>query len=103
MLADRALDIYDLRYRGENISFLSKNGLCAFGGAFENVFPGGFLYTCGLEKVGGGDLPVLFCKSKSMPLNTDSTTIKAQVPTATPTTLMAEMILMAFCFFLEKR
>ena len=58
VLADRALDIYDLHYRAENISFLSKNGLCAFGGAFENVFPGGFLYTCGLEKVGGGDLPV---------------------------------------------
>lgn len=54
VLADRALDIYDLRYRGENISFLSKNGLCGFGGGFNDVFPGGFLYTCGLDRVGGG-------------------------------------------------
>ena len=54
VLADRALDIYDLRYRGENISFLSKNGLCGFCGGFNDVFPGGFLYTCGLDRVGGG-------------------------------------------------
>ncbi|MGN1078479.1 MAG: aldose 1-epimerase family protein [Candidatus Gallimonas sp.] len=58
VLADRALDIYDLRYRGENISFLSKNGLCGFRGDFDSVFPGGFLYTCGLDRVGGGALPV---------------------------------------------
>ncbi len=51
----------------------------------------------------GVKLSVLSCNSTSMPLKTDSTTINAAVPTVTPATLMAEMILMAFCFFLAKR
>ena len=46
-------------------------------------------------------LSVLFCNNKSMPLNTDKTTIKAVVPMVTPTMLIAEIMLMAFCFFLK--
>ncbi len=58
VLESRALDLYEFRYRGENIAFLSKNGLCGFRGEFDNVFPGGMLYTCGLDTVGGRTLPV---------------------------------------------
>ncbi len=39
----------------------------------------------------------------SKPLNTDKTTINAIVPTATPTTEIAEITLIAFLDFLEKR
>lgn len=58
VLENRALDIYDFRYKGENIAFLSKNGLCGFQGEYEGVFPGGMLYTCGLDTVGGRSAPV---------------------------------------------
>ena len=58
VLEDRALDLYDLRYRGQNISFLSKNGLCGFAGEYVGVFPGGMLYTCGLDVIGGSATPV---------------------------------------------
>lgn len=58
VLESRAMDLYDFRYRGENIAFLSKNGLCGFEGAFDDVFPGGMLYTCGLDTVGGRALPI---------------------------------------------
>lgn len=46
-----ALDISWVKYKGVNISFLSKDGLnpgiCDFVGNFE----GGFLYTCGMDSV----------------------------------------------------
>ena len=58
VLESRAMDLYDFRYRGENIAFLSKNGLCSYEGDFDGVFPGGMLYTCGLDTVGGRALPV---------------------------------------------
>lgn len=48
---DRCLDIAQLYYRGMNIGFLSKNGLAARRGGFMNVFPGGMLYTCGLDSL----------------------------------------------------
>lgn len=47
-----ALDIYQILYRGENISFLSKNGLNAKEGRFVERFEGGMLYTCGLDAIG---------------------------------------------------
>lgn len=48
---DNALDIVFLRFRGVNMSFLSKNGLNSCDGEFENRFEGGFLYTCGLDNL----------------------------------------------------
>lgn len=56
--ADRAMDIYSLRHRGTNISFLSKNGFYVSRQNFDTAFEGGFLYTCGLDTVGGRELPV---------------------------------------------
>lgn len=56
--ADRAMDIYSLRHRGTNISFLSKNGLSGYKNDFDSAFEGGFLYTCGPDTVGGRALPV---------------------------------------------
>lgn len=58
VLESRAMDIYEFRYKGENVAFLSKNGLCGFHGEFDDVFPAGLLYTCGLDTVGGRALPV---------------------------------------------
>lgn len=48
---DNALDISRVRYCGENISFLSKNGLNSNEGEFAERFEGGFLYTCGTDNV----------------------------------------------------
>ncbi len=47
-----ALDILWVKYKGQNISFLSKNGLHAPIGEFSADFEGGFLYTCGLNAIG---------------------------------------------------
>lgn len=46
-----ALDITWVKYKGENVSFLSKNGLNSDIGGFPNKFEGGFLYTCGTDNV----------------------------------------------------
>ena len=46
-----ALDITWVKYKGENVSFLSKNGLNSDMGGFPNKFEGGFLYTCGTDNV----------------------------------------------------
>lgn len=46
-----ALDIAWVKYKGNNISFLSKNGLNSNIGEFANKFEGGFLYTCGMDNV----------------------------------------------------
>ncbi len=51
--ADNALDIAWVKYRGNNISFLSKNGFNSNAGAFKQKFDGGFLYTCGIDNVSG--------------------------------------------------
>lgn len=48
---DNALDISYVRYKGENISFMSKNGLNGRTGEFTERFDGGFLYTCGTDNV----------------------------------------------------
>ena len=51
--ADNALDIAWVKYNGQNISFLSKNGFNSNAGAFKQKFEGGFLYTCGIDNVSG--------------------------------------------------
>lgn len=48
----KALDISQLKYKGQNINFISKNGLTARSAPFINTFDGGMLYTCGLDSVG---------------------------------------------------
>ncbi len=57
-MADHALDIARLSFRGVNLSFLSKNGFVApskeipVENEFLHTFPGGMLYTCGLWSAG---------------------------------------------------
>lgn len=46
-----ALDILWVKYKGNNISFLSKNGLHYKGNNFSENFEGGFLYTCGIDSI----------------------------------------------------
>ena len=54
----RCLDIERLSYRGINMGFLSKAGLvspqnlASVQGEFPKHFPGGMLYTCGLNNIG---------------------------------------------------
>lgn len=48
----KALDIMQLYYEGENVSFLSKNAFTPQNGAFSGRFEGGMLYTCGLDCLG---------------------------------------------------
>lgn len=55
----RAGDIMQLYHRGENVSFVSKNGFTAKTGDFLSRFEGGMLYTCGLDSVGGREGYVL--------------------------------------------
>jgi hypothetical protein len=58
LLESMALDIFDLSYAGNNMSFISKNGLVSRNLAnthaydFSKSFGGGFLYTCGLDNIG---------------------------------------------------
>ncbi len=58
LLPDRCMDIYDLSYRGINLSFQTKNGLrcpeavSAAEGEFIHQWSGGALVTCGLDNVG---------------------------------------------------
>lgn len=60
LLPDRCLDIYELSYKGVNLSFQTKNGPggAAFASPFPQEFPdqwpGGMLSTCGLDNVGAG-------------------------------------------------
>ena len=58
--ADNALDIVWVKYKGVNLSFLSKNGLNDGARDFVGNFEGGFLYTCGMDNVSGcvSDKPV---------------------------------------------
>ena len=49
----RALDIMQLWHKGENVSFVSKNGFVSEKVPFLERFEGGMLYTCGLESAGG--------------------------------------------------
>ena len=58
ILPDNGLDIGQVRWRGTNMSWMSKNGYdspAAFSNhenEFMNTFPGGLLYTCGLRSAG---------------------------------------------------
>ncbi len=49
----KALDIPQLWHEGQNVAFVSKNGLTAREIPFLNRFEGGMLYTCGLDSAGG--------------------------------------------------
>ncbi len=59
ILPDAGLDIGQVRYKGSNVSFISKNGydspasIAPYETEFLNTFPGGMLYTCGLRSTGG--------------------------------------------------
>ena len=59
ILPDAGLDIGQVRYKGTNVSFISKNGydnpavISPYETEFLNTFPGGMLYTCGLRSTGG--------------------------------------------------
>ena len=48
-----ALDVVWAKYKGVNLSFLSKNGLNDGARDFTGNFEGGFLYTCGMDNVSG--------------------------------------------------
>lgn len=48
----RASDIHQCFVKGQNVSFLSKNGLVSDPRDFLKSFPGGMLYTCGLDSLG---------------------------------------------------
>lgn len=58
ILPDTGLDIGQVRYKGMNMSWMSKNGydspavIHPFETDFVNTFPGGLLYTCGLRSAG---------------------------------------------------
>jgi hypothetical protein len=59
ILPDAGLDIGQVRFKGINMSFISKNGydspaaIAPYETEFLNTFPGGMLYTCGLRSTGG--------------------------------------------------
>ena len=59
VLPDRGMDLYDLSFRGINLSFLSKNGLVSAErfspsiGEFCDQWSAGAMVTCGLDNVGG--------------------------------------------------
>lgn len=58
ILPDAGLDIGQARYKGVNVSWMSKNGydspaiIAPYETEFVNTFPGGLLYTCGLRSAG---------------------------------------------------
>ena len=48
----RGCDVMQMYHRGENVSFVSKNGFTGRDIGFMNRFEGGMLYTCGLDNAG---------------------------------------------------
>ncbi len=58
LLVDKCLDIGALYHEGTNISFLTAGGLNSQEKEFDANFNGGFLYTCGLDTIGGRALPI---------------------------------------------
>lgn len=64
ILPDSGLDIGQVRYKGVNMTFISKNGydrperFLPYENEFLKTFPGGMVYTCGLRSVGGGNRDV---------------------------------------------
>ena len=61
VMADTAMDIGELYYKGINMHYLTKNGhqspdrFHPFASEFFYSFPGGMLYTCGLLSAGDGN------------------------------------------------
>ena len=61
ILPDAGLDIGQVRFKGINMCYISKNGFDSpatalpINGEFGKFFPGGMLYTCGLRSTGGGN------------------------------------------------
>lgn len=61
ILPDSGLDIGQVRYKGVNMTFISKNGydsptrFIPYENEFLKTFPGGLVYTCGLRSAGGGN------------------------------------------------
>ena len=49
----KACDMMQLYHKGQNMSFVSKNGFTKRETPFMNRFEGGMIYTCGLDSVGG--------------------------------------------------
>ena len=58
LLVDKCLDIGTLYHEGTNISFLTAGGLNSAESEFDANFNGGFLYTCGLDTIGGRAMPI---------------------------------------------
>ncbi len=50
---NKACDVMQLYHKGQNMSFVSKNGFMQRELPFLNRFEGGMLYTCGLDSIGG--------------------------------------------------
>ncbi len=48
----KALDIAQMWHEGQNVSFISKNGITARETPFASRFEGGMVYTCGLDSIG---------------------------------------------------
>lgn len=59
VVPDRGMDLYDLSYKGINLSFMTKNGITSpfehstLNGEFPEHWSAGALVTCGLDNVGG--------------------------------------------------
>lgn len=49
---NKACDMMQLYYKGQNMTFVSKNGFTQRETPFAKRFEGGMLYTCGLDSVG---------------------------------------------------
>lgn len=58
LLVDKCLDVGALYHKGVNVGFLTAGGLNSAEKEFDANFNGGFLYTCGLDTVGGRTLPI---------------------------------------------
>ena len=58
LLPDRCLDVYQVRFHGKSLNYLTPGGIVApayyspFGEGWSESFFGGFLYTCGLTNIG---------------------------------------------------
>lgn len=61
IMTDSGLDIGQVRYKGINMTFISKNGydsparFIPYENEFLKTFPGGLMHTCGLLSAGGGN------------------------------------------------